>query len=482
MFNRHSPYEKRDLPQPPSWRKSLGVGIIVMGLAIGTGELILWPHLITKFGLGLLWLALVGITFQYFINQEVARHTLATGESIFTSTGRVWIWLPLLWLLSTIVLYIWPAWAGILGTVLAELFGFGNYLIWAWISLFFVLVITFSGKRVYKVLETSLKIIVPVFFVLLLFFSFLNLKIYHFKEIFLGLINFGWIPSNIDMKVLLGAIVFAGAGGLLNLCISLWYRDKGLGMAKYAGHITNPVTGKTEAVDYKGYSFETTTENLKKWRKWMKYVFIDQGIIFWFLSLITLILLSANAYAVLSPRGLVPEGLQLATLQAMIFQENWGIIGSKLFLFMVFLMLFSTMWIIIDAASRIISDIVYTHLQINPPQKYLRKIRTPFDLLRRTLFLASLKIKNISIHHLYYGLIIAFVAISAILLPLKEPFIFIIITSVLGGFVMAIYVPILVYLNNFKLPKPLRPGFITNFFMISASLFYLYFAVIILFP
>jgi len=73
------------------------------------------------------------------------------------------------------------------------------------------------------------------------------------------------------------------------------------------------------------------------------------------------------------------------------------------------------------------------------------------------------------------------VTISAILLPLKEPFIFIIITSVLGGFVMAIYVPILIYLNNFKLPKPLRPGFITNFFMVSASLFYLYFAVIILF-
>ena len=83
MFYRYLPYEKRDLPEPPSWRKALGVGIIVMGLAIGTGELILWPHLITKFGFGLLWLALVGITFQYFINQEVARHTLATGESIY---------------------------------------------------------------------------------------------------------------------------------------------------------------------------------------------------------------------------------------------------------------------------------------------------------------------------------------------------------------------------------------------------------------
>jgi hypothetical protein len=159
----------------------------------------------------------------------------------------------------------------------------------------------------------------------------------------------------------------------------------------------------------------------------------------------------------------VPEGLQLATLQAMIFEENWGIIGSKLFLFMVFLMLFSTMWTIIDVAARIISDIVYTRWQIKPPKKYFKKIR------------------NLSIHHLYYGLIVAFVVISAILLPFEEPFVFIIITSVLGGFVMAIYVPILIYLNNFRLPKTLRPGLITNIFMISAALFYIYFSFIILF-
>jgi len=215
-------------------------------------------------------------------------------------------------------------------------------------------------------------------------------------------------------------------------------------------------------VDYKGYAFENTAENLKKWRKWMKYVFIDQGIIFWFLGLITLILLSANAYVVLSPRGLVPEGLQLATLQAMIFEETWGVFGSKLFLFMAFLMLFSTMWTILDVAARIISDILYTRFKTKPPQKYFRKI------------------KNISIHHLYYGLIIGFVIISAILLPFEEPFVFIITTSVLGGFVMTIYVPILIYFNNFKLPKPLRPGLITNFFMFSAFLLYLYFSIMIL--
>lgn len=69
----YTPLEQRDLPEPPHWSKALGVGIVVMGLAMGTGELILWPHLVTKHGLVLLWMALVGISCQYFINQACAK-------------------------------------------------------------------------------------------------------------------------------------------------------------------------------------------------------------------------------------------------------------------------------------------------------------------------------------------------------------------------------------------------------------------------
>ena len=85
----YSELEIQTLHKAPHWSKALGVGIVVMGLAIGTGELILWPHLITKYGPQLLWMALMGITFQYFINQEVARHALATGESFFTSSKGI---------------------------------------------------------------------------------------------------------------------------------------------------------------------------------------------------------------------------------------------------------------------------------------------------------------------------------------------------------------------------------------------------------
>ena len=130
-------------------------------------------------------------------------------------------------------------------------------------------------------------------------------------------------------------------------------------MGKYVGRITNPVTGNIEAVSFKGYTFNPNKENLVNWKKWMRFIKIDQGIIFWLLGLTTLVLLSLNAYAVLKPHGIVPEGLSVAVSQAQIFFELWGVLGSNSFLIMAFLMLFSVMWTIIDAFSRIISYIFY---------------------------------------------------------------------------------------------------------------------------
>ncbi|MEK7089464.1 MAG: Nramp family divalent metal transporter, partial [Patescibacteria group bacterium] len=176
MKHHYGEFEVKELPEPPHWKKALGVGVVVMGLAIGTGELILWPHLVTKFGYDVLWAALLGITFQYFINQEVARHAIATGESFFTSSSRIFRWFAPFWLLSSVLLYVWPGWAAAIGTTLRELFGFGTYIEWALVSLVLVLMLTFAGKIAYRILEGSLKFIVPTFFALLVISSFFNLS------------------------------------------------------------------------------------------------------------------------------------------------------------------------------------------------------------------------------------------------------------------------------------------------------------------
>ena len=42
---------------------------------------------------------------------------------------------------------------------------------------------------------------------------------------------------------------------------------------------------------------------------------------------------------------------------------------------------------------------------------------------------------------------------------------------------MALYTPLLIFLNNARLPKQLRPGIVTNVALFAASVFYLYFSV-----
>ncbi len=452
------PLEFRELPDPPHWRKAIGVGIVVMGLAIGTGELILWPSLVVNHGLSVLWMALVGILIQFVINHEVARLALATGESFFTSSARVLSWTPLLWMFAAVVLYIWPGWASALGTMLTALFGFGNYLAWAWAGLGLVLVLTFSGRAAYAGLERGLRVIVPTFFVLLVVMSFVNLTWADFGDGLRGLMSFGHIPRGIDTDTLLSAIVFSGAGGMLNLVIGLWYRDKRFGMGAYVESIQNPVTGHPVAISPLGATFHPGPETHHRWRGWLRYVRIDQGLIFLALGFTTLFLLSLNAHAVLVPRGLHPVGADIAVAQADIFGLKLGIIGTKIFLAMASLMLFSVLWTVIDAFARIVSDIIYTNSRVGRLAPLFRPVRT------------------VSLHVLYYGLIIIIVLLGASLLPYKQPFALLVLSGVLGGLTMALYVPFLWYINARRLPRELRPGLITQCALAGATIFYWYFS------
>jgi hypothetical protein len=93
----------QNLPVAPSLWRSIGPSFILLGLALGSGELILWPYLTANYGLGLLWGALLGITLQFVLNTETMRYTLAWGESVFVGFRRLSRVIPLWFVLSTLI-------------------------------------------------------------------------------------------------------------------------------------------------------------------------------------------------------------------------------------------------------------------------------------------------------------------------------------------------------------------------------------------
>ncbi len=83
--------EVRDLPEPPRrMARLIGPGIVASGVGLASGEFILWPYITSQVGLVFLWGAALGLTVQWFLNMEIERYTLATGETALsgsTATG-----------------------------------------------------------------------------------------------------------------------------------------------------------------------------------------------------------------------------------------------------------------------------------------------------------------------------------------------------------------------------------------------------------
>ena len=78
------------MPEPLPLRKVLGPSVILAGVGVGSGEYILWPYISANAGIGFLYLAVVGVTIQYFLNMEIERYTLATGETAIAGFARSW--------------------------------------------------------------------------------------------------------------------------------------------------------------------------------------------------------------------------------------------------------------------------------------------------------------------------------------------------------------------------------------------------------
>jgi hypothetical protein len=105
------PMPRRDMPPPQPLSRILGPSVILAGLGVGSGEYIIWPFITAAIGPAFLWAAALSVTVQYFLNMEIERYTLATGETAIAGFVRRWRHWGWLFCLFTIVPNIWPGWA-----------------------------------------------------------------------------------------------------------------------------------------------------------------------------------------------------------------------------------------------------------------------------------------------------------------------------------------------------------------------------------
>ena len=97
-----------------------------MGVGVASGEYILYPYIASQAGLVFLWAAVVGVLLQFFINMEIERYTLATGQTAITGFQRLWKPWGLILVLLALLATLWPGWATSAATVTTFLFGGGD--------------------------------------------------------------------------------------------------------------------------------------------------------------------------------------------------------------------------------------------------------------------------------------------------------------------------------------------------------------------
>ncbi len=111
MANSIEPLRQGDLPDMKKkfWQMT-GPGAIMVGMAVGSGELILWPWITARFGAVMAWAPAVAVFLQIWINLEIGRWAIATGESALSGLARASVKIMYLYMGFLLVLTGLPGW------------------------------------------------------------------------------------------------------------------------------------------------------------------------------------------------------------------------------------------------------------------------------------------------------------------------------------------------------------------------------------
>jgi len=464
------PWTVAELPAPPNpkglaWIGTVGPGVIVLGASIGSGEFLLGPAAFVRYGLTLLWVTLIAAFLQTVLNTELMRWTMATGEPVFTGFMRTrpratfWAWVyGILYFLQVG----WPGWAGAAaGAIyflaakrlagpdeanLVYLIGVGTFL--ACVAVLLV------GRRIERTLEVLNWILVVCIIGGFLLLALLLVGPATWLGAVAGFIGFSpatgrfsFLPQGADFFLIGAFAAYSGAGGVINLTLSNWARDKGYGMGQAAGYIPAAVGGKRVHLAHNGFTFRPTPEALERWRGWWRIVRVDQWGIY-FIGALLGMGLPALLYVTFIPAGSDIRGLGIAAALADAVLERGGPLLAGGVALLGAWVLFKTQLDILEGTVRVLTDIIWTGN---------RRVRAAQDADVRVI---------------YYAVLTGVVVWGILALRLTQPIVLLQLGANMAGIVFIISSLHLLYINTTLLPPELRPPLWRRAALVATSLFY----------
>jgi hypothetical protein len=442
----------------------VGPGVIVLGASIGSGEFLVGPANFVRYGLTMLWVVTVAVVLQTNFNAELMRYTMATGEPALTgfmrTRPRSTPWAVLYSLLYFFQVG-WPGWAGAAAGAVFFLVtkrvagpGEANIVYMIGVATFLVcVVILLFGRRIERTLEILNWILVIAIIGSFLVLSLLFVAPETWIAAAAGMIGyspsaqaFTFLPPGADY-ILIGAFAgFCGAGGVINITLSNWARDKGYGMGGVTGYIPAAVGGKKVNLAHTGFTFPPDEKNMERWRGWWRVVKMDQWVIYLIGAILGMVL-PAVLYVTFIAPGLDIRGYGIAAELANAMEARVALMGGVVAFLGVWI-LFKTQLDVMEGMVRGITDMMWTGSS---------RIRAW---------------RGGDVRRIYYTLLGAVVIWGMIALKLAQPIVLIQISANVAGATFVIAGIHLYYVNTRLLPKAVQPGMWPRVGLVALVAFY----------
>jgi hypothetical protein len=446
----------------------VGPGVIALGVSIGSGEFLLGPAAFVQHGLSLLWVVIVAVTLQTIFNTEVMRYTLATGEPVFTgfmrtrpsSTLWAWVYAALYFLQVG-----WPAWAGTAAAAIFFLFarrlaeaadataisGIGVVTFLGCVAILTV------GRRIERTLELLNWVLVitilGAFFVLTLLFvparAWLDAAA-GFGGFDAARGTFDPLPATADFFLLGALVAYSGSGGVVNIVLSNWARDRGYGMGQRTGFIPAATAHDRGHVAPTGFMFRADSGSMDRWRGWWRIVSADQWGLFWAGAILGMVL-PALLYVTFLPRGTNIQGLGISAALAAAIGDRTGALTAGIIAFLGAWLLFKTQLDNLEGMVRAIADILWTGS---------RRVRAW---------------RGGDVRAVYYTVLGILVVWGLIAMQLAQPIVLLQLGANVAGAIFVIAAPHLLYINTRLLPPHVRPPMWRRVALVVMTLFYGFF-------
>ncbi len=469
-------WTRAELPAPPmpkglGWIGVVGPGVIVLGMSIGSGEFLLGPAVFVNYGFALLWITSLAVFLQTIFNTELMRYTLATGEPAFTGFMRTrpnssfWAWFY-------VILYFlqagWPAWAGnaaaaifLLATQRTPQAADRNAVYMIGVGTFLgCVLILLIGRRIERTLELLNWIMIACILSGLFVLALLFVSPKTWLAAVVGFVGydantggFTFFPAGVDFFLLGALAAYSGCGGVGNITLTNWARDKGYGMSQITGYIPALIGGQKVHLAHTGSIFTPTTESLTRWRGWWRIVRADQWGVFFTGALLGMVL-PALLYVTFLPPGSDIRGLDIGAALAYRMTGGVGALAGGIVAFLGAWILLKTQLDTMEGMTRAITDILWTS------NERLRSWRGG------------------DVRLVYYSVLAVIVVWGVIALRLAQPIVLLQLGANVAGIVFIIASLHILYVNTTLLPKELQPPLWRRLCLVAVAVFYGIFVVL----